>query len=278
MVSCYEVVVYGQILGVAMIVFDITQHKQIEARLFQAHKMESIGRMAGSIAHDFNNMLTIISGCVSLAMESAPILAASYQELEQIKQTTNRAAGLTRQLLAFARRQPLEPLTVNLNDLIRDIEQILDRLLSQQVTVVMTLAQDLDLVKIDPVQFEQVLVNLAINGRDAMPEGGCLTIQTANTLLAEADVQELTDLLPGRYVILIVSDTGIGMDDQIRAQIFEPFFTTKAPGKGTGLGLATCYGIVKQSGGDITVASELEKGTTFTIYFPGIAPPGPISA
>ena len=247
---------------------DITERRQLEARLIQVQKLDAIGQLAGGLAHDFNNLLVIISGCAELAsVGSRPDDPVQY-ELDEILKATQRAASLTRQLLTFARRQISEPKPLNLNDLIRDLDRMLRRLIREDITLVSALAPDLWPVHIDPGQFEQVIVNLAVNARDAMPQGGQLTIATANIVLDRASASPGTSVLPGSYVLLSVADTGVGMSEEIQRHVFEPFFTTKGPGQGTGLGLATCYGIVKQHSGTIYLSSEVGRGTTVYIYLP----------
>ncbi|HVY31790.1 MAG TPA: AAA family ATPase [Polyangiaceae bacterium] len=239
-----------------------------EAQLRQAQKMEAIGQLAGGIAHDFNNLLTAICGYSALAIEQLPRETRVRKEVEEIQKAGERAAALTRQLLAFSRRQVLTPRALDLNSVVRGMEAMLRRLISAAVDLVTSCADDLGIVKADPSQVEQILMNLAVNARDAMPNGGTLTIETKNRELDEQGARELVALRPGSYVVLAVSDTGEGMSEATRARIFEPFFTTKEQGKGTGLGLSTVYGIVQQSGGHIEVDSELGRGTHFTIYLP----------
>jgi PAS domain S-box-containing protein len=251
---------------------DITERKRLEAELIQSQKMESIGRLAGGVAHDFNNMLTAIGGYADLAIESLRPGDSIRSDLEEIQKATQRAANLTRQLLAFARRQVIEARVLNLNDLILDMNRMLQRLIGEDINLI-TLAQpDLGHVRADPGQIEQVLVNLAVNARDAMPNGGKLTIETSNVMLAAGALQHVR-VAAGPYVLLAVSDTGVGMSAEVKRHLFEPFFTTKPPGQGTGLGLATCYGIIKQHGGYIWPYSEPEQGATIKIYLPRVAEP-----
>ena len=270
----------GKIIGAAGISHDVTEHRRLEEEFRQAQKMEAIGRLAGGIAHDFNNILTAISANAELAMEE---LAASHpvrEDLAEIRRAGTRAAALTRQLLAFSRKQVLQPQTINLNSIVYSIEEMLRRVIGEDVTLMPDLTPGISYVRADPTQLEQVLMNLAVNARDAMPRGGRLTITTRNLELIDKSVLP-EGMGPGSYVSLEVSDTGIGMDAKTRVRIFEPFFTTKDPGKGTGLGLSTVYGIVRQSGGFITVESENDQGTSFKLFFPQAdesgKKPGPIT-
>jgi two-component system, cell cycle sensor histidine kinase and response regulator CckA len=247
---------------------DITERTQLEAQVLQMQKMESIGRLAGGIAHDFNNLLTVIIGNTGLASEALAPNHPVLEDLQAIQAASQRAAGLTHQLLAFARKQILEPRVISLNDLIVEMDKLLRRLIREDIELVTLPTSDLWQVKVDPGQIEQVLVNLVINARDAMLNGGQLTIETRNVVLDDAYVRSHISIIPGSYVMLAVSDTGVGMSSQVQTRLFEPFFTTKEPGKGTGLGLATCYGIIKQHGGNIWVYSEVDHGTTFKVYLP----------
>jgi len=249
---------------------DITQIKLLEQQLNQAHKMEAIGQLAGGIAHDFSNLLTVIMGNTELLLDPTTPIEALRENAEQIQDTTQRAAALTRQLLAFSRQQVLEPRQLNINIVVNEMRQLLQRLIGDDIDLVADLASDLGYVQADPSQLEQVIMNLAVNARDAMPTGGRLAIRTNNVVFEHSDIQKCRGVRPGRYVMLAISDTGMGMDAQTRAHIFEPFFTTKAPGKGTGLGLATVHGIVAQSGGAITVESAPNQGSTFKIYLPQV--------
>src|SRR5262245_1009905 len=247
---------------------DITDKRRLEEHLRQVQKMEAVGALAGGVAHDFNNLLTAILGYCNLMLDDVPKENPNRQDLEEIRSAGERAAALTRQLLAFSRRQMLQPQIIDINTLVRQLEKLLHRLLTEDIVLVTALAPDLQKVKVDPASIEQVLVNLAVNSRDAMPKGGQLTIETANVNLDAAYAETHATVIPGRYVMLAVGDTGEGIDAATKARIFEPFFTTKEQGKGSGLGLATVYGIVKQSGGYIWVYSELGHGTVFKVYFP----------
>jgi PAS domain S-box-containing protein len=265
----------GRPIRVDGIVTDITERARAEAeraklekQLWASQKMEAIGSLAGGVAHDFNNLLTVILSYVGFAMEGLREGDPLRSDLLEIKKAGERAAALTRQLLAFGRMQVLQPVPLSLNETATGIEKMLQRILGEDIDLVQTLAPDLGLTLADPSQLEQVLMNLVVNARDAMPEGGKLTIETSNVEVDEEYVAHHLAVKPGPYVQLAVTDTGCGIDEQTRARIFEPFFTTKEKGKGTGLGLSTVYGIVKQSGGNIWVYSELGQGTTFKIYLP----------
>ncbi len=249
---------------------ETSQRQQLEEQLLQSQKMEAIGLLAGGVAHDFNNMLTPIMGFAQMEMAKLPAEDNSRDSLEQIHRAAERAAELTRQLLTFSRRQVAEPKVINLNDLIVDLDHMLRRLLGEDIELVTLPASTLDLVEADPGQIEQVIMNLAVNARDAMPNGGKLTIETANITLDELGALQDPDASPDPYVMISVTDTGSGMTQEDQSRIFEPFFTTKEQGKGTGLGLATCFGIAKQSGGRIEVHSELGQGASFKLYLPRI--------
>ena len=260
----------GKVLYYDGICEDITERKNLEDQLRQAQKMEAIGRLAGGVAHDFNNLLTIITGYSQLAIERLSGNKRVSEFVEEVKDAGERAATLTRQLLAFSRRQILQPCLLDMNSVVSNVEKMLRRLIGEDVDLIASLAPDLGTVRADPGQIEQVIMNLAVNARDAMPKGGKLTIATANANLDESQCRAGSGVKPGPYVMLSLTDTGTGMDEATRARIFEPFFTTKEQGKGTGLGLATVYGIVKQSGGDIQVFSEPGQGTTMRIYLPRV--------
>ncbi len=251
-------------------VCDITETKRLQAQFLQAQKMEAVGRLAGGIAHDFNNLLTGLVGYAEMALMSLSTSDPIYKEIVNIKNTALRASELIRQLLAFSRRQVAEPCVINLNQRIREMENLLRRIIGEDIKLITLLAEDLAPVKIDPAQVEQIIMNLAVNARDAMLKGGLLTIETQNVSLDQEYVQTHPEVSPGEYVMLAVSDTGCGMSEEVKAHLFEPFFTTKDRSKGTGLGLSTVYGIVKQNNGFIYVYSELGKGTTFKIYLPQV--------
>ena len=260
----------NHITGVIGVLTDETERNHLENQLSQIQKLDSVGRFAGGIAHDFNNLLTIINGYSELMINRLNANDPLHKNVQEIRQAGERASSLTRQLLTFSRRQVLQPKVIDLNTVVADMDKMLRRLIGEDIELRTVLSRSLGRVKVDPAQMEQTIMNLAVNARDAMPQGGTLIIETANVELDESYAAKHPNQHPGSYVMLAVSDTGIGMDSEIKAHIFEPFFTTKEEGRGTGLGLSIVYGIVKQSGGHIWVYSEKYKGTTFKIYLPRV--------
>ena len=258
---------HGEIVGLLGVARDITDRRALENQLRQSQKMDAVGQLAGGIAHDFNNLLTVIQGCAGFLAEALPAADENQADVEEIRRAAERAAGLTRQLLAFSRKQILAVRVLHVGDIVSEVTPMLRRLIGETIDL-RTAVGNRGLVKTDPGQLQQVIVNLAVNARDAMPQGGRLTVETSDVVLDEAFARLHPSVRPGRYVLLAVADTGQGMDADTQKRIFEPFFTTKPVGQGTGLGLATVYGIVKQSGGTIWVDSEVGAGTTFTIYLP----------
>jgi PAS domain S-box-containing protein len=258
--------------GIAFI-SDITMRKSLESQLMQAQKMEAVGRLAGGVAHDFNNMLTVIAGYNRMILDELSTLDPLRGYAEEILKAADRAGALTNQLLAFSRRQIMQTRIMSLNDAVDQTEAMLRRLICEDIQIVISLAPDAGNIRCDPNHIQQAIVNLALNARDAMPGGGRLVIETSNVQIDDTYVKTHMGVTPGDFVMVAVSDTGEGMDSATRQSIFEPFFTTKKRGKGTGLGLATVYGTVKQGGGDIWVYSEPGQGTTFKLYFPRVAEP-----
>jgi len=255
------------------------ERSRLEQQFRQAQKMEAVGRLAGGVAHDFNNLLTVITGYAELLLAGPNLQAAQRTALDEIQRAAERGGALTHQLLAFSRRQPFTPSTVQLNALLVHMEKMLSRLIGEDVDLITVAAAEPATILTDPGQLEQVVMNVVVNARDAMPGGGKLIIETANAEVDQTYAGPNVDLKAGSYVVLAISDTGMGMDSETVTHLFEPFFTTKAPGKGTGLGLATAYGIVKQSGGAISVYSEPGRGTTVKIYLPSaVAKPVEVAA
>jgi two-component system, cell cycle sensor histidine kinase and response regulator CckA len=252
---------------------DLTERTTLEAQLRQAQKMDTVGRLAGGIAHDFNNVLTAVFSYCELVLDDLPAGDRRRADIEEIKKAATSAASLTRGLLAFSRKQIIEPKVVDLNAVVSDMANILQRVIGEDVEMALRLDPQLGRVKVDSGQMGQLLMNLVVNARDAMPSGGKLTIETNNVILDEAYAGCHLSVVPGAHVMLAVTDTGTGMPPEVQARLFEPFFTTKEPGKGTGLGLASVYGIVKQSGGNIWVYSEVGHGTTFKVYLPSVEAP-----
>ena len=255
----------ARVVGASTIARDITGQKKVEDQLRQSQKMEAVGRLAGGVAHDFNNLLGIVTACSE--MLRSRVEPGHLEYIDNIHEAAKRGASLTRQLLAFSRRQPLQTQLLDLNERLREVNKLLRPLMGDDVEVVLLPRSATAIVQADASQLDQIVLNLAVNARDAMPHGGKLILETAVFDLDESFAREHS-MTTGRYVMLAVSDNGVGMDETTRSRIFEPFFTTKEIGKGSGLGLATVYGIVKQSGGQVFVYSELTHGTTFKIYLP----------
>jgi two-component system cell cycle sensor histidine kinase/response regulator CckA len=260
----------GSVIGLVVVSRDITEEKQVESRLLQAQKLDSIGRLAGGVAHDFNNLLTSFFGLITAAQRSLPTESMAHEYLSLMQLAVEGAANFTRQLLAFARRQMIEPRVVDLNRLVRETSALLSRVLGAHITIDLQLAAESVPVRVDPSQLSQLLMNLALNARDAMAREGRLTFRTASVVLDDPSRWSMAPSASGRYALLTVQDTGEGLSEEAKEHLFEPFFTSKALGHGTGLGLATCYGIVKQNGGYIGVESERGQGATFRIYLPEV--------
>jgi PAS domain S-box-containing protein len=272
-------------IGSVFVFKDVSQRRALEEQVRQSQKLEAVGRLAGGVAHDFNNLLTVVSGYSELLAANASLDQRAREAVAEVQRATERAIAVTRQLLAFSRKSMLQPRTLDLNAVITEITKLVRRLIGEDIALVAHLGAGLLSVTADPGQLEQVVVNLAVNARDAMPQGGTLTITTSNVEVDTVAAANQPGLRPGRYALLTVADTGCGMDAETRARVFEPFFTTKEPGRGTGLGLATVYGVVVQSGGHIDVQSEPDRGTTFRVLWPqadepaaSLTPPGAVEA
>ena len=267
-ITALPIVVDGKVVGMYGIAKDLTARRELEARLLQAQKMEAVGRLAGGVAHDFNNLLTIIQSCATMLTHEVPASSQAYADAQAILNASRRASGLTQQLLAFGRKQVLRPQRVDVNRQITAFVGMLQHAVGDNIAIETQLAGDTWPVRADPGQLDRVLMNLGLNARDAMPEGGTLRLRTENIVLDRNSAKEHEDLAPGAYVRIVVEDTGTGIDPDVLPNIFEPFVTTKAPGVGTGLGLSTAYGIVEQTGGAIHVATTPGHGSRFSIYLP----------
>ena len=275
--AAHEIEYGGWKAGLAVLM-DVTGRRQLEEQLRQSQKMEAVGMLAGGVAHDFNNLLTIIAGYSQLILNNLGPNDPNRHSAEQILKAGERATALTKQLLAFSRRQVLQPKVLDLNQLVKSLTAMLQRLIGEDIDLRLSLWHELGRVSADPGQLEQVLMNLVVNARDAMPKGGTLTVETQNVELDQNYAASHRNMMPGRHVLLAVSDTGQGMDEATRARLFEPFFTTKAADKGTGLGLSTVFGIIRQSGGSVEVYSEPTKGTSIKVYLPRIDQPVSLEA
>jgi PAS domain S-box-containing protein len=261
----------GRRLGAVAALHDVTEQRSLEAQFRQAQKMEAVGRLAGGVAHDFNNLLSVILGYTEITLAAGDLTKRVRENLDEVREAGQRAAELTRQLLAFSRKQIIEPRVLDLGALVRDMEKMLRRVIGEDIRLTTSLATQIGHVRADPGQIEQIVMNLVVNARDAMPGGGTLTLETADRTIDAAFVRDNPGARPGSYVLLEVRDTGTGIPHEIQGKIFEPFFTTKGEGKGTGLGLATVYGIVKQNGGYIRIESEPGQGTSVRIFLPLVA-------
>jgi PAS domain S-box-containing protein len=270
----------GQVVGAVVVFRDVTERRALEEQILHAQKMEAVGQLAGGIAHDFNNLLTVINGYASLLLAQETVGGSVHNGLSAIRSAGERAALLTQHLLAFSRRQILQPRLIPINSVVAGVEPLLRRLISENIDVAVRLDPAAGIIKADAAQLEQIVINLAVNARDAMPGGGHLTLETASVELDESYAGSHPEVTPGPHALLVVADNGVGMSEATKARIFEPFFTTKEVGKGTGLGLAMVYGVVRQSGGHVLVESEPGAGTTFKIYFPahGEPPRAPLAA
>ncbi len=268
----------GRISGTITIDSDITQRRVLEEQFRQSQKLEAVGRLAGGVAHDFNNLLTVIMGYVEMLILEAPDRPDLVSYAEEVQYAASRASALTAQLLAFSRRQISQPRVLDLNEVVTHSMKLLRRVIGEDIEIATHLDRQLERVKLDPIHIDQVIMNLVVNARDAMAQGGRLTIETANVMLDENYSGRHLGVTPGPYAMLAISDSGSGMSEETKSRLFEPFFTTKEAGKGTGLGLSIVYGIVKQNGGEIMVYSELGKGTTFKIYLPMSRTPAELAA
>ena len=266
----------GRVFGAVVAFFDATEKKSMAAQLGQASKMEAVGQLAGGVAHDFNNLLTVIMSYTAMLLDDLDASNPLHADLQEIAAAADRAAALTRQLLAFSRQQVMQPRVLDINSVVGGVEKMLRRIIGEDIELRIELDADVEKINADPGQLEQVLMNLVVNARDAMPAGGRLSIRTSNSELSKESAAGALNAPDGEYVMLSVSDTGTGMPREVQQRLFDPFFTTKDQGRGTGLGLSTVYGIVKQSGGEIYVYSEVGQGSTFKVYFPRFAEGGDV--